>query len=263
MMNIKQTIKRMVLTGAAVTVMMSLAAPAVMAKEVSGGIGSVPIGPTPVTEQPDPKPAPPVEDTPPKDCGIFDILCDSPFGDNPVLDQPIDDPPPAHCVKRPILCDDFPFDDIPVLEDIVDEENPEDTDPPENEEEPVVTDPPKNEDPNQDEQPNTGGGGSGGGTGGGSSGPATSGGGSSGGSVSSASQTIDRGGNFVSSILPYTLTTKIGDAGSAVKKNLPTPVAKSLPNTGGGWSFLVLVGSALIAGGFAIRTIVRRKTSAA
>ena len=65
----------------------------------------------------------------------------------------------------------------------------------------------------------------------------------------------------MSSFLPYTLTTKMGDAGSAVKKNLPAPVAKSLPNTGGGWSFLILVGSALIAGGFAIRTIVRRKTS--
>jgi LPXTG-motif cell wall-anchored protein len=64
----------------------------------------------------------------------------------------------------------------------------------------------------------------------------------------------------VSSFLPYALTSKMGDTGSAVKKNLPAPVAKSLPNTGGGWSFLVLIGAALIAGGFAIRTIVRRTT---
>ncbi len=107
-------------------------------------------------------------------------------------------------------------------------------------------------------------GGSGGGSGGGgsSSGSATTGGGgSSGGSVSSASQTIDRGGTFVSSFLPYALTTKMGEAGSPVKKNLPAPVAKSLPNTGGGWSFLVLTAAALIAGGFAIRTLVRRTTS--
>ena len=52
-----------------------------------------------------------------------------------------------------------------------------------------------------------------------------------------------------------------GDAGNAVKKNLPAPVAKSLPNTGGGWFFLILIGAALIVGGFAIRTIVRRTTS--
>ena len=65
----------------------------------------------------------------------------------------------------------------------------------------------------------------------------------------------------MSGFLPYALTTKMGDAGSAVKKNLPAPVAKSLPDTGGGWSFLILIGAALIASGLAIRTLVRRTTS--
>jgi LPXTG-motif cell wall-anchored protein len=65
----------------------------------------------------------------------------------------------------------------------------------------------------------------------------------------------------VSSYLPYALTTKVGEAGSTLKKNLPASVAKSLPNTGGGWSFLVLVGAGLIGGGLAIRTIARRTTS--
>ena len=65
----------------------------------------------------------------------------------------------------------------------------------------------------------------------------------------------------MSSFLPYTLTTKMGDAGSAVKKNLPAPVAKSLPDTGGGWCFLILIGAALIASGLAIRTLVRHTTS--
>ncbi len=261
MMNIEQTIKRMVLTGAAVTVMMSLAAPAAMAQEVrdhrdgSGGIL----------------------------CDFFSFTCDDPPPYNvsdpvvppPVVNppDPVDDTPPKKCEKLPKFCD-IPFDDIPVL-DPVEDEDPVVTEPPDKEEDPVTNPPDKEEDPDKDEHPDTdggsvggnssgGGGNSGGGSGGGgsSSGSATTGGGgSSGGSVSSASQTIDRGGNFVSSFLPYALTTKMGDAGSAVKKNLPALVAKSLPNTGGGWSFLILVGSALIAGGFAIRTIVRRKTS--
>ena len=246
-MNIEQTIKRMVLTGAAVTVMMSLAAPAAMAQEVRDHRdGSGEAGPI-------------VRDH--RDgsggilCDIFSFTCDDPPSYNvsdpvvppPVVNppDPVDDTPPNKCEKLPKFCD-IPFDDIPVL-DPVEDEDPVVTDPPDKEEDPVTNPPDKEEDPDKDEHPDTDGG--------------SGGGGSSGGSVSSASQTIDRGGNFVSSFLPYTLTTKMGDAGSAVKKNLPAPVAKSLPNTGGGWSFLILVGSALIAGGFAIRTIVRRKTS--
>jgi LPXTG-motif cell wall-anchored protein len=53
----------------------------------------------------------------------------------------------------------------------------------------------------------------------------------------------------------------MGEVGNSVKKNLPAPVAKSLPNTGGGWSLLVLVAAGLIAGGFLIRSIVRRTSS--
>ena len=250
----KSTMKRMVLTGAAVAVMMSFAAPAMaLPNVVDGGPGVI----DPVVEPP---PTPP-----PEKCEKLPKFCDIPFEDIPVLENPVVTEPPKHCVLRPKLCGESPFGEDPLGEnpviDPVEDEDPVVTDPPENEE--PVTDPPdKEEGPDKDEQPNTDGGSGGGNSSGGSSGSATTGGGgSSGGSVSSASQTIDRGGNFVSSFLPYTLTTKMGDAGSAVKKNLPAPVAKSLPNTGGGWSFLILVGSALIAGGFAIRTLVRRKTS--
>jgi LPXTG-motif cell wall-anchored protein len=250
----KSTMKRMVLTGAAVAVMMSFAAPAMaLPNVVDGGPGVI----DPVVEPPPPPP-------PPEKCEKLPKFCDIPFDDIPVLENPVVTEPPKHCVLRPKLCGESPFGEDPLGEnpviDPVEDEDPVVTDPPENEE--PVTDPPdKEEGPDKDEQPNTDGGSGGGNSSGGSSGSATTGGGSSGGSVSSASQTIDRGGNFVSSFLPYTLTTKMGDAGSAVKKNLPAPVAKSLPNTGGGWSFLILVGSALIAGGFAIRTLVRRKTS--
>jgi LPXTG-motif cell wall-anchored protein len=264
-MMMKQSIKRMVLTGAAVTVMLSLAAPAAMAQEVRDHRdGSAEAGPI-------------VRDH--RDgsggilCEIFSIGCEPPpwdVGDPvippPVVNDPPDpivDPPPKHCEFLPKGCKPPFGDDDPVL-DPGDDEDPVVTDPPDKED--PATEPPDKEDPGKDDQPDTDGG-SGGNSGGGSggtgtsSGSATTGGGSSGGSVSSASQTIDRGGTFVSSFLPYSLTTKMGDAGSAVKKNLPTPVAKSLPNTGGGWSFLVLVGAALIAGGFAIRTMVRRTTS--
>jgi LPXTG-motif cell wall-anchored protein len=236
-MKMKQTIKRMVLTGAAVTVMVSLAAPAAMAQEEvvvrdhrdgSGGII----------------------------CDIFSFTCDDP------LPNPVVEPDPIICEKRPKFCN-TPLDDLPVLDPGDGDEDPVVNDPPDKED--PVTDPPDKEDPDKDEQPDTDGGSGGnssGGSGGtGSSSGSATGGGSSGGSVSSASQTIDRGGTFVSSFLPSSLTSKMGDAGSAVKKNLPAPVAKSLPNTGGGWSFLVLIGAAMIAGGFAIRTIVRRTTS--
>ncbi len=291
MMNtMKQSIKRMVLTGAAVTVMVSLAAPAAMAQQVvrdhrdgsseegpivrdhrdgSGGIlceifslacepppydvGDPAVPPPVVNDPPDP-----VVDPPPKHCQVLPKGCKPPFGDGPVLDP----------VLEPVL--DPGDGEDPVVTVPPDKEDPA-TDPPDKDD--PVTDAPDKDDPDKDEQPGTEGGSGGGnpsggnpsggnpsGTGSTSSGSA-SGGGSSGVSVSSASQTIDRGGTFVNSFLPHALTTKMADAGSAVKKNLPAPVAKSLPNTGGGWSFLILVGSALIAGGFAIRTIVRRKTS--
>jgi LPXTG-motif cell wall-anchored protein len=261
MMKMKQSIKRMVLMGAAVTVMMSLAAPAVMAQEVRDHRdGSAQEGPI-------------VRDH--RDgsggilCDIFSIACEPPpydVGDPvvppPVVNEPPDpvvDPPPKHCQVLPKGCKP-PFGDSgPVLDPVLDPGEGED---------PVVTDPPDKEDPDKDEQPSTDGGSGGGNSSGGNlsgtgstSGSASGGGSSGGSSVSSASQTIDRGGTFVSGFLPHALTTKMGDAGSAVKKNLPAPVAKSLPNTGGGWSFLVLIGAALIAGGFAVRTIMRRTTS--
>ena len=203
----KSTMKRMVLTGAAVAVMMGFAAPAMaLPNVVDGGPGVI----GPVVDPPPPPPPPP----PPNP------LCDvTPFGcgnnPDPVLDpgdNPVAEPPP-----------------------------PEDT-PPED------TPPPDNIDPRNEESDTGESGGS-------------SGGNSGGGPIGSASETIDRGGTFVSSFLPTTLTSTIGDVGNSMKKNLPAPVAKSLPNTGGGWSFLALVAAGLIAGGFLIRTMVRRTTS--
>ena len=265
----KQSIKRMVLMGAAVTVMMGLTAPAAMAQEVRDHRdGSAQEGPI-------------VRDH--RDgsggilCEIFSIACDDPppydvsdpVVPPPVVNDPPDpvvDPPPKHCEFLPTGCKPPFGDGGPVLDPVLDpgeDEDPVVTDPPDKEEDPV-TDPPDKEDPDKDEQPDTDGGsgatpsGGSGSTGGSA---ATGGGGSSVGSVSSASQTIDRGGTLVSSFLPYALTTTMADAGSAVKKNLPAPVAKSLPNTGGGWSVLVLIGAALIASGLAIRTLVRRTTS--
>jgi LPXTG-motif cell wall-anchored protein len=44
-------------------------------------------------------------------------------------------------------------------------------------------------------------------------------------------------------------------AGSNLKSNLPAPVAKTLPNTGGGWTVLGVAGAALIGGGM---LLVRR-----
>ena len=198
-----KSMKRMVLTGAAVAVMMSFAAPAVAApKVVDGGPGV--IGPV-VDPPPPPHPPNPLCDVTPFGCGNNpDPVLDP--GDNPVAGPPPEDTPP------------------------------EDTPPPDNID-------PRNEESDTGES---------GGSSGGSSG---------GGPIGSASETIDRGGTFVSSFLPTTLTSTIGDVGNSMKKNLPAPVAKSLPNTGGGWSFLALVAAGLIAGGFLIRTIVRRTTS--
>jgi LPXTG-motif cell wall-anchored protein len=48
-----------------------------------------------------------------------------------------------------------------------------------------------------------------------------------------------------------------------VKKNLPTSVAKSLPNTGSGWSFLLLLvlaaGALVVVGGVVLRKIAARR----
>jgi hypothetical protein len=199
----KSTMKRMVLTGAAVAVMMSFAAPAMaLPNVVDGGPGVI----GPVVDPPPPPPPNPLCDVTPFGCGNKpDPVLDP--GDNPVAE-----PPPSP---------------------------PEDT-PPEN------TPPPDKDDPGN-EEPDT-------------SGSAV---GSSGGGVfiGTASETVDRGGTFMSSFLPTTLTSTMGEAGNPMKKNLPAPVAKSLPNTGGGWSFLALVAAGLIAGGFLIRSIMRRTSS--
>ena len=189
----KQSIKRMVLTGAAVTVMLSFAAPAMAKpKVVEGGPGVV-----------DPVVDPPVNDRSP--------LCDlTPFGcgNNP---NPVADPG-----ENPVA------------------EPPGNNDP--------VTDPPTDNDPGNEESGTSGSGGSSGG-------------------ISSVSETIDRGGTFVSGFLPTALMDTMDDVGDSVKKNLPAPVAESLPDSGGGWAFLVLVAAAVIAVGFAIRSMVRRSTS--
>jgi hypothetical protein len=200
----KSTMKRIVLTGAAVAVMMSFAAPAMALPNVVDG-GSDVIGP--VVDPPPPPPPNPLCDVTPFGCGNNpDPVLDP--GDNPVAEPP---PPEA---------------------------TPPENTPPEN------TPPPDKKDPPNEESDTSGSGGS-----------------SGGGPISSASEIVDRGGTFVSSFLPTTLTSTMGEAGNSMKKNLPAPVAKSLPNTGGGWSFLVLVAGGVIAGGFLIRSIVRRTSS--
>lgn len=168
----------------------------------------------------------------------------------PVVDPPPPPPPPPPnplCDVTPFGCGNNPDPvldpgDNPVAEPPPPENSPPEDTPPED------TPPPDNIDPRNEESDTGGSGGSSGGS-------------SGGGPIGSASETIDRGGTFVSSFLPTTLTSTIGDVGNSMKKNLPAPVAKSLPNTGGGWSFLALVAAGLIAGGFLIRTMVRRTTS--
>jgi hypothetical protein len=63
---------------------------------------------------------------------------------------------------------------------------------------------------------------------------------------------------FLSTVLPYNVTSAVGDAGNSVKKNVPAPVAKTLPNTGGGWGTLALAGGALF---FIGRFLIRRFAS--
>ena len=69
---------------------------------------------------------------------------------------------------------------------------------------------------------------------------------------------LDRGGVFVSNFLPYEFTSVVEDAGYSLKSYLPAPVAKTLPNTGGGWTFLALAGGALLLTG---RFLIRRFSS--
>ena len=69
---------------------------------------------------------------------------------------------------------------------------------------------------------------------------------------------LDRGGVFVSNFLPYEFTSVVEDAGYSLKSDLPSPVAETLPNTGGGWTFLALAGGALFLTG---RFLIRRFSS--
>ena len=50
-------------------------------------------------------------------------------------------------------------------------------------------------------------------------------------------------------------TSVVEDAGYSLKSDLPALVAKTLPNTGGGWTFLALAGGALLLTG---RFLIRR-----
>lgn len=200
------SVKRMVLTAAAVAVMMSFATPAMaVPKVVDGGPGVV----DPVVDPPVKDPKFPICEVAPLGCGNNpDPVADP--GENPVADPPDNDEPVA----------DPPDKGDPVAE-------------------------PGKDDP-ANEEPDTGGG----------SGGSYS--GSSGSAIGAASETIDRGGTFVSYVVPTALTNTMGDVGNSVKKNLPASVAKSLPDTGGGWSLLVLVAAGLITGGLLIRSIARR-----
>lgn len=66
---------------------------------------------------------------------------------------------------------------------------------------------------------------------------------------------VYRGVTYINGFLPSTFTTTVENAGNSVKSNLPAPVAKTLPNTGGGWTSLALAGGALLLAG---RFLVRR-----
>jgi hypothetical protein len=69
---------------------------------------------------------------------------------------------------------------------------------------------------------------------------------------------VYRGVTYINGFLPSTYTTTVENAGNAVKSNLPAPVAKKLPNTGGGWTSLALAGGALLLTG---RFLIRRFSS--
>jgi hypothetical protein len=182
----KSTMKRMVLTEAAVAVMMGFAAPAMaLPNVVDGGPGVI----GPVVDPPPPPPPNPLCDVTPFGCGNNpDPVLDP--GDNPVAGPPPEDTPPED------------------------------------------TPPPDNIDPRNEESDTGKSGGS-------------SGGNSGGGPIGSASETIDRGGTFVSSFLPTTLTSTIGDVGNFYEEESPRSCGQEpaqyrrrvvLPCTGRSWT---------------------------
>ena len=200
----KSTIKRMVLTGAAATVLVvGLAAPAM----------ALPPG--------------------------HDVPTDLP----PITVEPPDPPDPPFCVKHPVICGRL--DDLPVL--TVDPPDDPPANPPTNPPANPPADPPAN--PNPPANTNGGGGSNAGSSVGGSYG------------TESVNGTFDRGGVFLSELLPNTFTSTLSDTGNSVKKNLPASVSKSLPNTGSGWSLLLLAAGALVAGGVVLRKIAKRRTT--
>jgi LPXTG-motif cell wall-anchored protein len=209
-------LKRIVLTGAAVTVMMSFAAPAMA--------------------------------LPPREIDTSDL---PPL----TVDPPPDPPVPPICIKYPVICD---HPDLPPL--TLDPTDAPTADPPPPPPDTPPASPPAN--PNPPDNTEVGGGSNAGGSSniGSSSnvGSAVSG---NYGTESSGSGIFDRGGVFVSDLLPSTFTSTLNDSGNSVKKNLPASVANSLPDTGGGWSFLLLAAGALVAGGVVFWRMARRTTS--
>ena len=177
------------------------------------------------------------------------------------VDPPPDPPVPPICIKYPVVCD---HPDLPPLTvdptDAPTADPPPDTPPASPPDNPPAS-PPAN--PNPPDNTEVGGGSNAGGSSniGSSSnvGSAVSG---NYGTESSGSGIFDRGGVFVSDLLPSTFTSTLNDSGNTVKKNLPASVANSLPDSGGGWSFLLLVAGALVAGGVVFWRTARRTTSA-
>lgn len=194
-------------------------------------------------------------------CDRFPDICGGPK--DPVLDPgPVVDPAPPD--KGPKICKVFPELCGGPKDPVLDPTPPDPTEPP---------DPPKPEkckdgqvkdkdgkcidngkDTGDNDNTDNNGGGSGNGSGTGSD---------YGSGAGPASGALDRGGVFMSNLLPNAFTSTLENAGNSVKKSFPAPVAKSLPNTGGGWSFLLLAGAALIAGGFVLRSLVKRITGTA
>ena len=169
-----------------------------------------------------------------------------------VVDPPPDPPVSPFCVKHPIICDRL--DDLPVVSVVDPPPNPPanpptnpPTDPPANPPANPPADPPAN--PNPPANTDEGGGSNAGSSVGGSYG------------TESVNGTFDRGGVFISELLPNTFTSTLSDTGNSVKKNLPASVSKSLPNTGSGWSLLLLAAGVLVAGGVVLRKIAKRRTT--